>query len=64
MFDVPQGSLFGPMQYTLYTKEIETIAGKHKISVQMYADDTQLYTSFTAIQLLLLNCKLNHVYLK
>ena len=46
-FGVPQGSLLGQMLYTLNTEEIETIAVKHKMSVQMYADDTQLYTSFT-----------------
>ena len=47
MFGVPQGSLLEPILYTLYPKVIETIAVKHKMSVQMYADDTQLYTSFT-----------------
>ena len=46
MLGIPQVSLFGPMLYTLDTKETETIAVKHKMSVQMYADDTQLYTSF------------------
>ena len=46
MLSVPQGSLLGPMLYNLHTKEIETIAVKHKMSVQMYADDTQLYTSW------------------
>ena len=40
-------TLLGPMLYNLHTKEIETIAVKHKMSVQMYADDTQLHTSFT-----------------
>ena len=32
----------------LETKDLEKIAAKHGLSVQMYADDTQIYTSFTS----------------
>ena len=47
MWGVPQGSLLGPICYMLCTSEIETKAVTHKMVVQMCADDTQLYTSFT-----------------
>ena len=43
---VPQGSLLGPLLYIMYTKEIEAIANKFRIQINMYADDVQLYISF------------------
>ena len=44
---VPQGSLLGPTFYNMYTKNIEQIAIKYNISINLYADDAQLYTSFS-----------------
>ena len=45
-FGVPQGSLLGPLLYILHTKEIEYIVLKHGLSVHLYADDIQIYSSF------------------
>lgn len=44
---VPQGSLLGPLFYILYTKEIEVIVQKHGLRIQSYADDCQIYVSFS-----------------
>ena len=47
-YGVPQESLLGLLLYILYTKDSQIIAQNHTLSVQQYADDTQLYTSFSA----------------
>ena len=40
---VPQGSVIGPLSFTLYSSPIETIIESHGIGKMIYADDTQVY---------------------
>ena len=53
---VPQGSVLGPLLFTLYTRPLSTVICQSGLSYHFFADDSQLHTSSVPSDFLVLAC--------
>jgi hypothetical protein len=49
LLGVPQGSVLGPILFSIFISPVARVAEQHGISQHQYADDTSLYVSLSAI---------------
>jgi len=46
---VPQGSVLGPLLFSVYPSPLSTIAQSHQVLQQQYADGTQFYVALSPL---------------
>ena len=47
---VPQGSVLGPLRFSLYFARVEDVILAHDLDWMIYADDIQLYVTINSLQ--------------